>query len=249
MQPLTRRHFLGSAAAVAALPLLPGCATRKSREGGSLEPLLSRMADRILAEYPENATSLGLDKDARAGLKSKLTDRSLHGRARLAGAAADRLRRLQAVDRTGLDPAEQIHLGVAETAHRLAVEGFRFPYGDVVTLNQNYSYRNAPYVVAQDTGAFVEIPDFLESNHVVAGAADAETYLARLEAYAGALDGETERLAHGRGLGIVAPDFLLDKTLKQMKGARAQPLEQWGIVSSLARRTAAIAGDWRGRAL
>jgi uncharacterized protein (DUF885 family) len=48
---------------------------------------------------------------------------------------------------------------------------------------------------------------------------------------------------------VVAPDFLLDKTLKQMKGARAQPLAEWGVVTSLARRTGAIPGDWRGRAL
>jgi uncharacterized protein (DUF885 family) len=249
MQPLTRRHFLGSAGAVAALQFLPGCAARTPRTDPSVEPLLAQMAEAILAEYPENATTLGLDKEARTGLKSKLADRSLHGRARLAGAAADRLRRLQAVDRTGLEPAAQIDLGVAETAHRLAVEGFRFPYGDVVTLNQNLSYRNAPYVVAQNTGAFVEVPDFLDSNHVVENAADAEAYLERLEAYAGALDGETERLAHDRGLGVVAPDFLLDKTLKQMKGARAQPFGDWGLVTSLARRTASIPGDWRGRAL
>lgn len=248
MQPLTRRHFLGSAGALAALPLLPGCATRAAREAPALEPLLARMAEAILVEYPENATTLGLDKAERAALKSKLTDRSLHGRARLAGAAADRLRRLQAVDRAGLDPAAQIDLGVVETAHRLAAEGFRFPYGDVVTLNQNLSYRNGPYVVAQNTGAFVEVPDFLDSNHVVESAADAEAYLARLEAYAGALDGETERLAHDRGLGVVAPDFLLDKTLKQMKGARAQPVGEWGLVTSLARRTASVPGDWRGRA-
>jgi uncharacterized protein (DUF885 family) len=248
MQILTRRHFLGSAGAVAALQLLPGCATRAVRESGSVEPLLAAMAEALLAEYPENATTLGLDRDARSGLKSKLADRSLHGRARLAGAAADRLRRLEAVDRAGLDPAAAIDRDVAETAHRLAVEGFRFPYGDVVTLNQNLSYRNAPYVVAQNTGAFVEVPDFLDSNHVVATAADAEAYLARLEAYAGALDGETERLAHDRGLGVVAPDFLLDKTLRQMKSARAQPLAQWGLVTSLERRTAQFPGDWRARA-
>ncbi|HEX8623395.1 MAG TPA: DUF885 family protein [Allosphingosinicella sp.] len=249
MQPFTRRHFLGSAGAVAALQLLPGCATRPARGGASAEPLLASMAESILAEYPENATTLGLDKEARAALKSRLVDRSLNGRARLAGAAADRLRRLQAVDPSGLDPAARIDVGVAETAHRLAVEGFRFPYGDVVTLNQNVSYRNAPYVVAQNTGAFVEVPDFLDSNHVVANAADAEAYLERLEAYAAGLDGETERLAHDRGIGVVAPDFLLDKTLRQMKGARAQPLAEWGLVTSLARRTPAIPGDWRGRAL
>jgi uncharacterized protein (DUF885 family) len=249
MTNLNRRDFLGSAGAVAALQLLAGCATRRAGTAGSVEPLLAQMAEEILAEYPENATSLGLDKDSRAGLKPKLTDRSLHGRARLAGAAADRLRRLQAVERTALDPAGQIHVGVAETAHRLAVEGFRFPYGDVVTLNQNLSYRNAPYVVAQNTGAFVEVPDFLDSNHSIANAADAEAYLLRLEAYAAALDGETERLAHDRGIGVVAPDFLLDKTLKQMKGARALPVGEWGLVTSLARRTAAIPGEWRGRAL
>ncbi|HYI39576.1 MAG TPA: DUF885 family protein [Allosphingosinicella sp.] len=249
MQPVTRRHFLGSAAAVVSLPLLPGCATKRLAAGGTVAPLLTRMADEILTEYPENATSLGLDKAARAGLKSKLADRSLHGRARLAGAAADRLRRLQAIDRAGLDPTEQIHLGVARTAHELAVEGFRFPYGDVVTLNQNYSYRNAPYVVAQNTGAFVEIPDFLDSSHTVADSADADAYLARLEAYADALDGETDRLAHDRGIGVVAPDFLLDKTLKQMKSARAQPVQEWGVVTSLERRTGTIAGDWRSRAL
>jgi uncharacterized protein (DUF885 family) len=104
-------------------------------------------------------------------------------------------------------------------------------------------------VVAQNTGAFVEVPDFLDSSHVVETAADAQAYLARLEAYAGVLDGETERLAHDRGLGVVAPDFLLDKTLKQMKAARAQPAAEWGVVTSLERRTKAIPGDWSVRAL
>jgi uncharacterized protein (DUF885 family) len=247
MQPWTRRHFLGSAGAVVALQLLPGCATKPvAAAGGSKEALLAGMAEQLLAEYPENATSLGLDKGARAGLKSRLADRSLHGRARLAGAAADRLRRLESASAAA--PGD-IDIGVALAAHRLAVEGFRFPYGDVVTLNQNFSYRNAPYVVAQNTGAFVEVPDFLDSNHKVENAADAEAYLARLEAYAEALDGETGRLAHDRAIGVVAPDFLLDKTLKQMRGARSQPLGQWGVVTSLDRRTGAIPGHWRGRAL
>ena len=244
---LSRRHFLATTGAAAALPLLPGCATRAPTEA-SVQATLGQVAEALLAEYPENATTLGLDKDARAGLKSRLTDRSLQGRARLAGAAADRLRRLRAIDETRLDPADRIDLGVAETAHALAVEGFRFPYGDVVTLNQNLSYRNAPYVVAQNTGAFVEIPDLLDSSHTIASPADADAYLARVEAYASALDGETERLAHDRGLGVVAPDFLLDKTLKQMKSARAQPMAQWGLVTSLTRREPGIPEGYARRA-
>jgi uncharacterized protein (DUF885 family) len=250
---LDRRHFLASAGAAAALPLLSSCAGKAripapSAGAERIEAQLANVAEALLREYPENTTALGLDKDGRAGLKSRLTDRSLEGYHRLGRAAADRLQALRAVSRDGLTPGARIDLDVVETAHSLAAEGFRFPYGDVVTLNQNWSYRNSPYVVAQNTGAFVEIPDFLDSNHVVTVAADADAYLDRLDAYWRVLDGETERLAYNRRLGVVAPDFLLDKTIGQMRSARAQPIGKWGLVTSLVRRTAKIPGDWERRA-
>jgi uncharacterized protein (DUF885 family) len=253
MQPLARRQFLASTAAIATLPLLPGCAATgrggAAPDDAALQAMLAEVADAMLREYPENATSLGLDKDGRAGLKSQLTDRSLAGYRRLGAQAAERLRRLKAVDRSNLGAGARLDLDVIETAHSLAAEGFRFPYGDAVVLNQNWSYRNSPYVVAQNTGAFVEIPDFLDSSHKVETAADAEAYLARVEDYAAVLDGETERLANNRSLGVIAPDFLLDKTLKQMKPSRAQPTKEWGLVTSLTGRTAKFARDWSRRAL
>jgi uncharacterized protein (DUF885 family) len=250
MNGLDRRYFLGGAGALLALPLLDGCtragggapATAETMDDSGLERILAGTAEDLLAEYPENASALGLDKDARAGLKSKLSDRSLTGRGRHASLTAARLARLRSIDRSGIGPSTAIDLGVAEAAHELAAEGFRFPYGDVIVLNSQWSYRNAPYVVAQNTGAFVEIPDFLDSSHAVATPADAEAYLARVEAYAGALDGETERLRHDSGIGVVAPAFLLDKTLRQMKSARAQPIAEWGLVTSVARRSAGFAG-------
>ncbi|MGZ8997236.1 MAG: DUF885 domain-containing protein [Allosphingosinicella sp.] len=249
MNEFDRRDFLSGAGALLALPAVAGCAgtgaaleTGGPADGAALERTLAGVAEDLLAEYPENATALGLDKDARSGLKSTLTDRSLLGRGRHAALTAARLKRIRAIDTRGLSETQIIDRGVAETAHALAAEGFRFPYGDVVSLNQQWSYRNAPYVVAQNTGAFVEIPDFLDSNHVVETPADADSYLARLEAYAGALDGESERLRHDKGIGVVAPDFLLDKTLRQMKGARSQPVESWGLVTSLGRRAGAFAG-------
>jgi uncharacterized protein (DUF885 family) len=249
---LDRRRFLSSAATLAAAPLLSGCASWSGEpsalDDAAVEKALAGVADDLLAEYPENATSLGLDKAERAALKSRLTDRSLEGRARHAAAAASRLNRLRGIEQTGLSPSTVIDLEVASTAHALAGEGFRFPYGDVVTLSQNWSYRNAPYVVAQNTGAFVEIPDFLDSSHVVERREDAEAYLARVEDYASGLDGETERLRHDAGLGVVAPDFLLDKTLRQMKAARAQPFGEWGLVTSLARRSAPLEGRYGARA-
>ena len=252
---LDRRAFLSSASALALFPLLPGCAATVARGGGpapddaGLEATLAEIAEQLLREYPENASSLGLDKAGRSPLKARLTDRSLEGYHRLGLAAVDRLERLRAIPRDRLTPAAAIDLDVVETAHAIAADGFKFPYGDVVTLNQNLSYRNSPYVVAQNTGAFVEIPDFLDSSHIVATAADADAYLDRLDGYARMLDGETERLAYNRRLGVIAPDFLLDKTLRQMKSARAVPLASWGLVTSLTGRTAAIPGAWGRRAL
>ena len=50
------------------------------------ETLLSEVAEEMLADYPENATGLGIDTGARASLKAKLTDRSAAGQQAIAQA-------------------------------------------------------------------------------------------------------------------------------------------------------------------
>ncbi len=67
-----------------------------------------------------------------------------------------------------------------------------------------------------------------------------------LEAYAEQLDGETERIGTDADAGVVLPDFILELTLKQMGGVRAQPVANWGIVTSLRRRAKdkGFAGDY-----
>jgi uncharacterized protein (DUF885 family) len=244
-----RRDVLALGGAALATAATGGAALAAAPGDAAAEALLSGVAEDLMREYPENASALGLDKGARAGLKATLTDRSLEGREKLAAAAKARVAAMKAVDRKGLSPAAALDLGVVQTAHELAVEGFDFAYGDAIGLSGQWSYRNAPYVVAQNTGAFVEIPDFLDSQHGIANATDADAYLARLELYAAALDGETARLKHDGALGVVAPDFLLDKTLKQMKGARAQPVGEWGLVTSLAKKVQGAPGDHVRRAV
>lgn len=247
MSQFNRRDVLALGAATLALGTT-GKALAAASGDAAAEALLSQVAEDLMREYPENASALGLDKDKRAALKSSLTDRSLEGRAKLAAAAKARVAKMKAVDRKTLSPAAALDLGVVQTAHELAVEGFDFPYGDAIGLSSQWSYRNAPYVVAQNTGAFVETPDFLDSLHGVANAADVESYLHRLELYAAQLDGETARLKHDGALGVIAPDFLLDKTLKQQKGARAQPIADWGLVAGLAKKAKDIPGDHARRA-
>ena len=243
MAGVGRREVLGGTAAIAvasctsasALPQMASAAV-----AGNPVPaeLLSRFAEQILTEYPENATSLGIDKGQRAPPKHRLTDRSAEGRARLAASARARLTVLKSLNLTDLGAPNALDAAVARTAHEITDEGYRFPFGDVINLDANLGYRNTPYVVNQLSGAFVEVPDFLASRHSVNRAEDAEAFADRVDAYAAALDGETGRLAHDRGIGVVAPDFLLDSTIKMIAAGAAVKPDEHGLVKSLAESTA-----------
>jgi uncharacterized protein (DUF885 family) len=243
----TRRDFViasGLTLAASQIPVKAADSTGDPEAGR----LLAEIAEELLADYPESAASLGIDKDQRKALKSQLSDRSPAGQEKIAGRARSRLERLKAIDTAKLGPAARIDVDVVRTAHEFALEGFAFPYGDVALLNSNWSYRNAPYVVAQNTGAFLEIPSLLDEQHTIASPEDADACLARLEAYAGQIEGETERLKIAAAQNVIAPNFLLDKALAQLRVARGGNVAEWSIVTSLAKRTSSMSGDYAVRA-
>jgi uncharacterized protein (DUF885 family) len=242
----SRRDFIVGTGAAIALTNLPARAA--DNPDAAAEKLVAEFAEEMLVDYPETATGFGIDKDKRVGLKSKLQDRSAAGQQKIAQRVAKRLERLKDLDTSHLGDAARIDVDVVRTAHEFAAQGFAFPYGDSALLNSSWAYRNAPYVVAQNTGAFLEIPSMLDEQHIVETPADADAYLARLEAYAGQLDGETGRLKAAAAQNVIAPDFLLDKTLAQIKLARGGKIADWSLVQSLARRTKNMQGDYATKA-
>src|SRR5918993_4351954 len=122
-----RRDFIaGTGAAIAALSGLAACAQRQSAVAAA-DPLAG-VADELLVDYPENATALGIDTGARAGLKARLSDRSPAGQEAIAKRVAGRLARLGQADASALDDAAGIDFDVVRTAHETAAEGFKFPY-------------------------------------------------------------------------------------------------------------------------
>ncbi len=108
----------------------------------------------------------------------------------------------------------------------------------------------APYALSQINGAYQSIPDFLDTQHVVENESDAEAYLERLQEFARVMDGESARARDNAVAGVVPPDFVIDKTLQQMRAMRGTPIDKTSLVASLVRRTREknIAGDWSGRA-
>src|SRR5262249_35054158 len=142
--------------------------------------------------------------------------------------------------------ATRTSVDVVRSAYATALEGFALPYGDITVGN----WRNTPYVVIQNVGAYLDIPRFLDSDHPVETAADAEAYLTRLQSYAKQLDRERGRITAAREKGLVPPSFLLDRALAQMRMSAKSAREGGSLVESLVRRTRekSIPGEWAARA-
>ena len=180
-----RRHFItGSGALALAAPSLTNTvlAAPAVRGDAALRGLLDAIfADDLIAN-PEDATGYGLDKGANAALRSQLDPRG--DKARRANLKRNQrwLARLKAVDASSLSEAGRRQREVAEymIASRVAAPS-RFDIGSA----------QRPYPIFQQGGAYFSIPNFLESQHPVETAADAEAYLSRLSAFATALDQDT----------------------------------------------------------
>jgi uncharacterized protein (DUF885 family) len=250
---MNRREAIAALASTASLPLLHGCsretpATTSTTPTRDVEAEAGKLLDEIGENYlrfaPESATSLGVDAGPRAALRSQLTDRSAEGQQRIANQVRQDLERAKALDLSGLPHATRTSVEVVRSAYALASEGFALPYGDITVG----SWRNTPYVVIQNVGAYLDIPRFLDSDHAIETAADADAYLARLQSYAKQLDGELGRIQAARGKGLVPPSFLIDKALSQMRLSAKNSREGGSVVESIARRTKAIPGNWAERA-
>jgi uncharacterized protein (DUF885 family) len=247
---ISRRDAIAVLASTLSLPLASGCmgerrpaASAADAEADALA-LLDRVAENLLRLTPEGATSLGIDTGARAALRSGLGDRSAQGQRRIASQVREDLERARAVDTSRLTHGTRTSVEVVRSAYATAVRGFALPYGDITVGG----WRNTPYVVIQNVGAYLDIPRFLDSEHPIETAADAEAYLARLHSYATQLDGELDRMKAARGLGLVPPAFLIDKALAQMRLSVRRARAGGSLVDSIARRTMTIPGDWAERA-
>lgn len=247
---MTRRDALAALATTAALPMLAGCRqeptpviTPEAADADALATL-DAIAEDFLRLFPEGATSLGVDTGPLAGLRSQLLDRSPAGKARIASQVRAGLERARALDTARLSHAMRTSVEVVRSAYATALDGLALPYGDITVG----SWRNTPYVVIQNVGAYLDIPRFLDAEHPVDNAADAEAYLARLQSYPAQLDGELERLKEARGLGLVPPAFLIDKALAQLQLSVKSARDGGSLVESIARRTKDIPGTWADRA-
>ena len=232
---INRRHLLLSAAATAAVaPMLAQCAAAAASDADArLNTLLDGWFEADIDEAPERATNLGLDKDARAGLSSKLSEAGPDAIRKDREKAIKRWDELKAFDQKGLSEAGALNYAIAAFGRETAAQTARFDYG-------SGPGRPSPYIVTQLSGAYFSTPDFMDNQHRIEDAAGADAFLSRLEAFAGVLDGETDKIREDAGLGVIAPDFIIDRMLPQIRTLRDTPAADMAMIQSLVRKTGAL---------
>ena len=182
---MDRRQFMasGSAAAVA-LAAEPVLARGAAVQGdAALNATLDAVFQDGIAHSPEYATSLGLDKGKLAPLRSQLSPAT-------AAERASDLARNQKWARalTAINPATLTATG----KRNRALAQYMLEQRSLAARDFGLDSVQRPYRLFQQGGAYFEIPDFLNSQHTINSAADAEAYLSRLSAFARVLDGASD---------------------------------------------------------
>ena len=243
---MDRRTFLATGATIALLPLTDAPAFAAVAPAGSGDAQLNALFERIFQEQmrasPGFATVLGLDKGPNADLRRTFDPEPYpQARAELVARNRKALAEVRAISPATLSPAAALNREIViYDLERNLTAPTRFDLDSV----------QSPYLISQQDGNYFSIPDFLNSQHPVETAADAEAYLSRLSDFAKLLDYETEEQKRMAARGFLAPGWSLDLALGQMAKLRAPAAAESGMVKSLAGRAAkkGIAGDWTARA-
>ena len=207
-------------------------------ETGLVSDFDSRM-QKLARDYftlrPEIATYFGVpDEKAGAGTSSRLGDYSPAGEASRRADMRAMLDELESIDEATLTDSQRISLQLVKTeAGNAYTPATLVDYGSVLG---EYGVWFIPYVVSHLTGPHIEIPGILEDKMAVQDEADAEAYLSRLSNYAVVLDGVIEKMKYDRDLGVVPPDFSIDRAISNIELGLADPAAENNLVVSFSQK-------------
>lgn len=191
--------------------------------------MLEKVAYNLLGHQPERATGAGVDTGAHAALRGKLEDKSQAGRNALAATMRADLQRVRSWSRQDLDAETVTNLDVVESGYKLALDGMALPYGHTPIG----SWQTNPYLVIQNCGTYINMQRFFSAGVPLNTPDDVGYYTQRLAALPDVLNGELERMKAARAMGVVAPDFLLDKAIPQLKNTLLDAMKGGALLAPL----------------
>ncbi len=232
---INKHWAVPAAAAAAVLALIAGMYLAYQTVWGTplrVRDLLLRQAIQQLRESPQAMTQVGIIDGAWYDFSSDELDRySLEERKRI----FERTRRydaeLAAWDPIPISEQNRLSLDIVRWSYARTLADAKYPW-----LGAN----NRLYPVEQAFGIQKDLPNFLLSTHQIKNARLARHYVARLEALGGVLDAVREDIARQADEGVIAPDFIIDDSIAQMKAFIAPVPGENPLVTHLAEKTEAI---------
>ena len=196
---------------------------------------MQQLAQDYFALRPETATYFGVpDEKAGAGTSSRLGNYSPVGEAQRRSGLSEMLDELAGIDETTLTDSQKISLQLVKTeAGNAYAPATLVDYGSVLG---EYGVWFIPYVASHLTGPHIEIPAILEDKMAVRNRVDAEAYLSRLIDYARVLDEVIEKMEFDRDLGVVPPDFSIDRAIVNITLGLANPATESTLVSTFSQK-------------
>ncbi|MFB2687230.1 DUF885 family protein [Shewanella mangrovisoli] len=205
----------------------------------SLKQQLAPITQRYFALRPEIATYYGVAEDeAGKDVLSKLTDYSPSGENHRRKALKTILAELNAIDASQLSASEQVSLGSIKSE----IAGALLPAETVAygTMLGEYGVWFLPYVVNHLSGLHVEFPGYMEDKFAVTTPEQAKAYLNRLTMYPAAMGTVIDKLDQDVQMGVIPPDFIIDKTIAVLQQQLVHHASEHPLVSSFkAKLTAA----------
>ena len=244
-----RMNFVKSAIAGVVLLALPGCGAEDSNNANDVPDSREAMdasASAIAAAEevtrslfrlsPQSATSYGFSEEYMGGaFASKLDDHSPAAAALARQTAQDGLARLQAISRDGLNEQATLTLSVSMARLDNALSITVVDYGNV-----NPSGTYSPYVMTQLSGPHINIPNFLDSRHVINNDADASSYIGRLGAIEETLAGLEASVRRDAGKGFILPRFAIVRIVTMLDDFTAGPATGHPLYMGLKTKLAAL---------
>ncbi|WP_297799295.1 DUF885 family protein [uncultured Brevundimonas sp.] len=242
---MDRRRLLqgfAAGAAFASLPMGAALAAPSGEASATFHALLDKITQDFLLNDPTALTAFGMDRGDKGWARYKLSDNSPEYLASQDRLFRETMQALSRVDRNALSQGERVWFDWVSFYGETSIAFEEMGYG--------VGGYPSPYRISQLTGQYQFVPDFMRSQHRIEESDDAEAYLARLEDFAVQLEHDRVKTAQDQAMGVIPPDFIIQKTLTQMRNLVEGDPSAHSLVSSLVERAQAkgFAGDWARRA-
>lgn len=237
---LTRRGALLGAGSLGAGAALWGC-VGKDAASPELKAVIDNITTTMLKDSPETCTSLTVPEALAGGpYGGRVSDMSPAAETARNAWVSGWISDLEKIKPETLSASDKITHAVVLSSSRYAGAAAPMGYGTA-----GYGSPN-PYILSQLTGSYVGLPDFLDSQHVVKTKADADAWLSRVEGFAGQMGQETARVKADVGKGVIPPDFIIDRTIGQLRTFLKTPAKETVLVAGLMRKAKEAGLDSEG---